>query len=149
MRNRCSQMIAVFLTAVAVNYPWELAQSLLYVGGDDLRVAFSHCFLASVGDGFLVLLILSTGRFVRGSWDWFAHPGAGGYVLMLTVGLFIGLAVEWIAVHIVHRWRYTPDMPRLLGFDVGVVPVAQMLLLPPLIFWAARIVLERRAPPAS
>ena len=34
---------------------------------------------------------------------------------MLTVGLFIGLAVEWIAVHIVHRWRYTPDMPRLLG----------------------------------
>ncbi len=32
-------------------------------------------------------------------------------------------------------WSYTTQMPLIPGVAVGVSPVAQMLLLPPLILW--------------
>lgn len=139
-----SQLALIFLVAIAFNYPWELAQAPLYVGMDDFSAALSHCFLSSVGDGFLVLAIVVTGWFVLGESDWFAHPGAGGYLLMLAVGGFIAVSVEWAAVHVAERWSYTDRMPRVPGLDVGVLPIAQMLLLPPLIFRTVRPILERR-----
>ena len=144
LQHRRRQIAFVFLVAILVNYPWELAQAPLYVGMDDFRAALSHCFLSSVGDGFLVLAIVVTGWFVLGESDWFAHPGAVGYLLMLAVGGFIAVSVEWAAVHIAERWSYTDRMPRVPGLDVGVLPIAQMLLLPPLIFRTVRLILERR-----
>jgi hypothetical protein len=42
-----------------------------------------------------------------------------------------------VAVHILNRWEYTPNMPKLPGLDIRLVPIAQMLVLPPLIFGIA------------
>jgi hypothetical protein len=53
---------------------------------------------------------------------------------MLTTGLVIGIAIEWIAVHLLRRWMYTTRMPLVPGLAIGVVPIAQMLVLPPVIF---------------
>ena len=61
-------------------------------------------------------------------------PGAQGYLVTTTIGLVLGLTVEWVAVHVLQRWAYTARRPRLPGLDVGMVPVAQMLVLSPLIF---------------
>ncbi len=62
---------------------------------------------------------------------------------MFVTGLIIGIGIEWVAVNMLGRWAYTVDMPILPGLDVGVVPVLQMLLLPPVIFriaarWTSR-----------
>ena len=62
------------------------------------------------------------------------HPGVQGYVVMVAAGLVMGITIEWVAVHVLERWAYTACMPRVPGLGVGLVPVAQMLLLPPLIF---------------
>lgn len=137
-------MALTFLLAIAFNYPWELAQAPLYVGMDSLRTTLPHCFVASIGDGFLVLLIAITGGLVFGDCRWSEHPGARGYVLMATAGLLIGVGVEWAAVHVAERWSYSASMPRLPGIDVGVLPVAQMLVLPPVIFWTAKLISEHR-----
>lgn len=64
MHQRSTQIPLVLLVAIFLNYGWELAQSPLYVGMDDFRVAISHCFVASVGDGFLLLGIVLAGRLV-------------------------------------------------------------------------------------
>ncbi len=95
----------IFIIAVLCNYPWELAQAPLYVGMEDSRTALWHCFVASLGDGLMVLGIVASG----------------------------GVTVEWVAVRVLQRWAYTARMPRVPGLDVGLVPVAQMLILPPLI----------------
>jgi len=65
---------------------------------------------------------------------WFVHPGVQGYGVMLTTGLVIGGVIEWVAVHLMGRWMYTAQMPPVPGLAIGVVPVAQMLVLPPLLF---------------
>ena len=63
---------------------------------------------------------------------------------MLFRSLVIGITIEWIAVHLLGRWMYTAWMPRVPGLAVGLVPVLQMLMLPPLIFhlaarWQSRV----------
>jgi hypothetical protein len=60
-----------------------------------------------------------------------------GYGVMLTSGLSISLVVEWATVSQLRWWDYASQMPLLPGFGIGLVPLLQMLLLPPLIFFVA------------
>jgi hypothetical protein len=128
-----ARIAVIFGVAVLVNYPWELGQSQLYVDMDDLRVTLWHCFVAALGDGALVLAIFGIGAIVFGRADWFVQPGLRGYGVMLAAGLVIGVLVEWFGLHFLRRWAYAPGMPLIPGLRIGLVPVAQMLLLPPLI----------------
>jgi hypothetical protein len=143
MKRWLASAALVFVIAVVVNYAWELAQSPLYAGQDDVRTLLWHCLRAAGGDGILVLVIFAGGALVMRRPDWHVHPGRSGYLWMLSAGLLIGVAVEWVAVHVAGRWVYGPGMPVIPGLEIGVVPVFQMLVLPPLIFriasaWRAR-----------
>ncbi len=123
---------SIFTVAVLINYPWELAQMPLYGGAGYDRRAFFYCFLASLGDGLLVLLIFAAGWIVfRRRREWFVQHGVRGYLLMLAAGLLIAVGIERVAVG-TGQWQYAERMPRVLG--VGHAPIAQMLVLPPLIF---------------
>ena len=140
---------AVFVVAVLLNYPWELAQSPLYSNAGRVGTVWWHCFVASLGDGVLVAIVYFVGTAIFRQPTWFEHAGAKQYVAMLITGGLIGVVVEWVAVHVAHRWAYAAEMPLLPGFDVGIVPVAQMLVLPLLVFrivatWDDR--LSRRPP---
>jgi len=121
--------------AVLLNYLWELAQGPLYVGMENYNAeVFWHCFVASLGDGIMVLLIVAAGWIVLRQPDWFLRPGLRGYLVTLTAGFVLAVLVEWVAVRILNRWEYTENMPKLPGLDIGLVPIAQMLILPTLIF---------------
>ncbi|WP_372825541.1 hypothetical protein [Polaromonas sp.] len=125
---------AIFVVAVGLNYVWELAQAFLYVWTDDKKGIWWHCFVASLGDGLLLWVIFLIGWLVFRRSDWFVRPNRRQYAVMLTIGLTIGIAVEWVAVNLLGRWSYTEDMPLLGGSGIGVVPMLQMLILPPVIF---------------
>lgn len=130
-------LLLVFFVAVAVNYAWELAQTPLYEG-----VAFPdavwHCFIASLGDGLLVLFIYAAVAGAIRSLDWYMRPGGHAYLAMAAAGLAVGIAVEWWGLHIAKRWQYSELMPIIPGPDVGLAPILQMLMLPPAIFAAVR-----------
>ena len=80
----------------------------------------------------MVALIVAAGWIMLGQRNWFEHPGIPGYLVMLVTGLVLAVLVEWVAVRILERWQYTDKMPTVSG--LGLVPIAQVLLLPPLIF---------------
>jgi hypothetical protein len=130
-----SKLIWIFIVAVMLNYLWELAQAPLYVGLKSYNTAvFWHCFVASLGDGLIVLVITAAGWITLRRWDWFEHPGVRGYLVMLAAGLLMAVLVESVAVHVLGRWAYTEKMPTIPALGIGLVPIAQMLILPPLVF---------------
>jgi len=120
--------------AVVVNYPWERAQSRLYVLPDGAEVDWWMCAAASIADGLVVLLIFQIGRLVIGRRDWYLRPGASGYTVLLLSGAIVSVAVEWIAIYGTQWWAYGPRMPLVPLLNIGLAPLAQMLVLPPLIF---------------
>ena len=124
----------VFAVAVTFNFPWEILQAPLYRIETGSLPRWVHCLRASFVDGLLVLLILILGARVLRRPDWFDRPGERGYAWMLASGAVFAAALEWTAVHILKRWSYEPTMPLLPVLDIGLVPIAQMLVLPPAIF---------------
>lgn len=138
-------LISVFVVSVSLNYLWELAQAPLYVGVERYNpTVFWHCFVASLGDGIMVLLIVVVGWISFQRWDWFERPGIAGYLLMLVAGLMLAVLVEWMGVHILGRWQYTNKMPTVAWVRIGVVPIAQMVILPPVIFRTAAVWVSRK-----
>lgn len=141
------QVLLIFIVAVALNYLWEVTQAPLYVGLENWSSVWWHCFVAALGDGVLVWLIFVIGWMTFRRFDWYAHPNGRALAVMLAAGLFIGMGIEWVAINKLGRWAYTVDMPLLPGLDVGLVPVLQMLVLPPVIFqiaarWTGRRVMN-------
>ncbi|ALA58058.1 membrane protein of unknown function [Nitrospira moscoviensis] len=130
-------LIQIFVVAALVNAPWEVAQSQsdLYVGRDGGSFPWWHCALMGLGDGVLVLAIFFMGRMACGRWNWFERPGLKGYATMLVSGLVISVAIEWLMVYVAFRWGYRESMPLIPWLGVGITPVVQMLILPPLVFW--------------
>lgn len=140
-----SKLIWIFIVAVVLNYLWELAQAPLYVGLKSYNTGVLwHCFVASLGDGVMVLLIVTVGWISLHRWDWFEHPGVPGYVVMLAAGLMMAVLVESVAVRVLGRWEYTDRMPTVPHVDIGLVPIAQMLLLPPLVFRTVALLESRK-----
>ncbi len=141
---RCFAVL--FIAAVAFNYLWEMAQSFLFVGMDWGKAStWLHCFTASLGDGVLVWIIFVVGWLAFKRTDWFVYPRGRHYSVMLIAGLCLGVAVEWVGVRLVNRWAYTGQMPLIPGLAIGLVPVIQMVVLPPVIFFVVAAWIKRRA----
>ena len=139
------KLISLFIVAILLNYLWELAQAPLYVGLEDYNAGvFWHCFVASLGDGIMVLLIVVVGWIILQKPDWFVGPGISGYLVMIAAGLLLAVLVEWVAVHKLERWAYAERMPTVPGLGLGLVPIAQMLILPPIIFRIATFIGSRK-----
>jgi hypothetical protein len=136
-------ILLIFVAAVVVNYAWELAQTPLYAGVD-FPGALWHCFVASLGDGLLVLFIYAAVALTVRSLDWYMRPVAASNIAMAAAGLAVGVAVEWWGLHVARRWQYSEFMPIIPAAGVGLAPIAQMLLLPPAIFAAVRWFAMRR-----
>lgn len=137
----------VFLVAVLSNFPWELAHSPLYVAVPAWPARLWCCFVASLGDGVLLLLLWGAGWAVFREKVWFESPSAMRYVAMVVAGVGLGVVVEVAALE-TGRWSYEPQMPRV--GSVGLTPLLQMMLLPPVIFaLTARLLgLDRAASPS-
>lgn len=126
----------IFFWAVALNFLWEMAQAYAYTGMPPSAFeATLLCGSASLIDGLLVLAIFWAGVVVFSRADWVERPGFPGYFFMLAAGFLISVIIELSAVYRLGKWGYGTIMPMLPSFGVGVLPVLQMIALPPLIFF--------------
>lgn len=125
----------------AFNLAWEVAQLPLYTiwregSAGYIAFAVAHCTLGDllIGTAALALALAVTSGGPLASWRW------------ATIALFATLAgaaytatSEWLNTAR-GAWQYAEHMPKLqLGAGaVGLSPVAQWLVVPPLALWAAR-----------
>ena len=130
---------AVAVFAFLLNFPWEFLQTPLYAGMPNAPHwdAIKTCVRATLGDVAITLLAFAALALVRGSRHWIEQArvmDVGGFTL---IGLFITAGIEWLAVNDLwmHGWKYAPSMPTIPFLGVGLVPLLQWLVLPPLIVW--------------
>ncbi len=133
--SRSRQGVALFIVAVLLNYPWERVQSQLYVSPSGTAIPWWLCVAASLVDGLFLLFVLWVGLVLWGDRVWILHPGMRGYLLMVIAGVLFSVGVEWTTVSVMRWWTYGDRMPLVPGLRIGVAPLAQMLVLPPVIFF--------------
>ena len=135
-RDAALLVVRTFVFAVVLNFSWEMAQAPLYEPMGTAWQATRRCFVASLGDGLMILLVLWSGATLFGSSGRFVRPTLATVTFAAVAGLVLAVAVEqWGLAS--GRWVYQPHMPRVPGSDVGVAPLAQMVLLAPVSLWLA------------
>jgi hypothetical protein len=135
----------IFLVAVLLNLTWEVAQMQVYAfPRRGLLIDLVGCLVPSLGDGLMTLAIYWSGWLVFGRPVWIMRPGFAGFALAALVGLVLAVGVEWNALYRTGAWAYGPEMPLVPVLGVGLLPVLQMLLLPPVTFLAVRSWRHRR-----
>lgn len=124
--------------AFVLNLAWEIAHVRLYTlwaEADGLTVAWSlfHC---TVGDVLIALALFAlTGMALRHA-DWPAsRPWAGG-AMVVTGAVAYTAWSEWYNVYRAGSWGYSAGMPLIFG--IGLSPLLQWLILPPLMVLAYR-----------
>lgn len=137
--------INLFFFAFLVNFVWEMLQMPLfsYPSNASLLQINLACLQASAVDAamivvaFWIVAILQKGR------GWIFHPTVGSLALFLLPGILMTVLFEAMATGPLHRWTYAEAMPILPGLGTGLAPLAQWLILPPVVVLVVRRQLRR------
>lgn len=146
------RFIARYLAWIAgLNLAWEIAQLPLYTiwseaASADIAFAVVHCTLGDVliGAAALLIALVLTRAQALTHWNWIAIV-----LVAIPIGMLYTALSEWINTSIRLSWRYSALMPvvDIAKVAIGLTPLAQWLILPPLaLCLAAR---RRYLPPAS
>ena len=125
-----------------LNLAWEIAHASLYTlwkEAETAYIAFSiaHCTLGDVAIGAAALLsaLILRREPALAHWWW-------SRIAALTVLFGAGYTIfsEWMNVTVLRSWTYSDAMPRIDfgGFEIGLSPLAQWLVVPPLALYLAR-----------
>ncbi|MGB3861979.1 MAG: hypothetical protein WBF32_13215 [Candidatus Aminicenantaceae bacterium] len=129
--------IAVF--TFLLNFTWEVLQTPFFIDKSfeiNAIVWFRlHCTLGdvmiSLGCFWLVALIFK-------SRAWFLHPNKLNVFLFTAFGVGYTIFSEIKNVAIKDLWDYSDLMPVIPFIGVGVVPLIQWIVIPPLIVFFVR-----------
>lgn len=69
---------------------------------------------------------------------WLFGPSAATWSIYLSIGLVLTVVFELLAIGPLGRWRYGAAMPIVPGLGVGLSPLMQWVVIPPLGLWLAR-----------
>ena len=127
----------VLLFALLLNYPWEFIQAPLFEGMAERPhgAAVKACTQAALGDSVIMLVAYwGVAALGRGR-AWIAAPGWRDVLLFSSIGVAITVVIEWLALNggWLNGWTYSSLMPIIPGLGVGLVPVLQWIVLPPLV----------------
>lgn len=126
---------AVF--AFLLNFPWELLQIPFYAGMADAPhwEATKVCALATLGDAVILVVAYWTAALAARSRQWFSKPRTWPTAVFISAGLAITLVLERLATGPLDRWQYAASMPIMPFLGVGLTPLLQWLVLPPICLW--------------
>jgi hypothetical protein len=130
--------------ALVLNLIWEVAQLPFYAFAPALRTSelvwnVVHCTAGDVGIALASFGVAALGTREP---DWPGHRPWGGLAAALVAGLAWTAYSEWQNVYVRGTWAYAEAMPTVFG--IGLLPVLQWLVLPPLALLALRYRLRVR-----
>ncbi|MBU2582264.1 MAG: hypothetical protein KJ622_11140 [Alphaproteobacteria bacterium] len=137
-RTQWAALACYLALSAAGHLVWEVFQLPLYTiwqteSSEDLIVAIVHC---TIGDVMIALSAMLVSVFLWRSQIW---PTDLYWQVALTA-VFIGVVYtgfsEWFNVYIRQSWQYANSMPvfNILGYDLGLSPLAQWIVVPGLVF---------------
>lgn len=130
----------LFFFAFGINFIWETLQMPLFAYPSHASLAQINlaCIQAAAGDAAMTVMAFWIVAFLQKNRGWFLHPSARSLALFLLPGIIMTIVFEAVATGAVHRWTYANSMPTLPGLGTGVAPLAQWLILPPVIIFIVR-----------
>lgn len=121
-----------------LHFVWEFLQVPLYRDMASMPhwEGIRTCTVATFGDVLILLPAYAVVALVARDRWWLRRRSAGAMAGFIAAGVVVTVMLEWLNVYVRGRWAYAPAMPLVLG--VGLSPLAQWLVVPPVTLWLAR-----------
>jgi hypothetical protein len=122
-----------------LNFFWEVVQTYFYTLKDSpfraMLYGWIHCTLSDV--------VITLGAFwfigiLNHSRKWFLTLNTVNLIGFVMIGIFYTLFSEWLNVHIIKSWAYSDLMPIIPWMKVGLTPLLQWMIIPPLAILVVR-----------
>lgn len=126
--------VTLALFSLLVNFAWEVVVPPFYAmhAVAPHTVTVLACLRASIGDAGITLGSYAAVAAI-GTRRWINHATPRMNVGYLACGVVVTIALEYVSVYRLSRWAYSSIMPTIGG--IGVVPLVQWLVLPPVVLW--------------
>ena len=135
-KKRVLFFAALAVTSFLANFCWESLHGLLFqahpgmAASDYVPMMLFMALMDSLG---ITLLYFITALVFR---TWFWIPGLPQLSFFFFSALAAAYGVEYVALFVLHTWKYLPSMPLIFG--VGLFPLIQLSLTGLLSVFVAR-----------
>lgn len=139
------KIVFIFVLAFVLNFIWEISQAFLYaphyVGIAGLITVHLR---ASLGDISIIFIILSLDTVILRKFYAEEKSNTARFSMIIFIGLVLATSLEKYALA-TGRWSYNSLMPIIPWLNVGLTPILQMMLIPPVVavFWSRWKKIER------
>lgn len=139
-------LLLLVALALPVQFTWEMAQFPLYAewGDNDGATILTFALHCTAGDALILAACFTLTAFLCASSDFHRRPGRA-WLLFTLMGVGYTVYSELANVYVRGNWGYAPEMPVVPLLHVGLAPLLQWLVLPPLLL-AGVAALERHIP---
>ncbi len=122
-----------------LNFVWEVLQTPFFVDiSTEINTIIWYRFHCTLGDvmislaGFWFVALISKSRI------WFLNLTKGKLLLFVAFGVSYTIFSEIKNVSLNKLWAYSDLMPVIPYIDVGIVPLIQWIIIPPLLVFIVR-----------
>lgn len=135
----CNPILNFLFFSFVLNATWEWIQSPFFVDiTTDLNTIIWYCIHCTLGDTLLLLVGFILISVYHKNMNWIYHVHLRHYTILSVFGFSYTLISEYINVYIKHNWSYSQIMPLLPFINVGLVPLVQWIILPPVIVFITK-----------
>jgi hypothetical protein len=140
MKNFIRNILVVAIVAFILQLIWEYAQCGRFYVVDEVTGHTRLMISATFGDMNMSLVLYMLLIIVNNDVNWILKKWhKHDYVITILYGLFLSFYFEAHALY-TGRWEYNSDnMPLFLNTNIGLLPVIQLIVLFPLIFYISSL----------
>ena len=123
-----------------LNLAWETLQLPLYTiwAAAGAREIVWTVLLCTIGDVSIAAGALAVGWLIAGRPRLVTGIPLSVGIVATLAGVAFTLFSEWRATQITHAWEYSELMPVIPGFRVGLSPLLEWIILPPVSMWLSQ-----------
>lgn len=118
------KFIIIEVITLILNLIWEFSHHSLYIDLSGIP-KYQHLIIASIADSLIILSIFSIISLINRKIEWINNPSKFDYLIIIFSGLVVATSIELANLNL-GRWKYTPEMPTILG--IGISPLIQLSL---------------------
>lgn len=144
MKSFIRNTLVVAIVAFIFQLVWEYVQCGYFYTMDDMTGHTRLMLSATIGDMNMSIILYWILSYVNKDINWIiTRWKRHDYLITTLFGLFLSFYFEIHALHS-NRWGYNPDtMPLFPNTPIALIPVIQLVLLFPIIFYVSKIIIKK------
>jgi hypothetical protein len=119
-----------------LNATWEWSQTPFFINAaEELDTIIWYRIHCTLGDTLILMAGFAVISIYRRGLRWAYNPKAKDYLVLVLFGGLYTFFSEYLNVYVRHSWEYSRYMPLLPVIPVGIIPLLQWIILPPVIMF--------------